>query len=223
MDHRSRVGLEKKQKMKNHLMLSSLDLYCQAPAEQNLLIDDFVKHAGVSRGTFYNYFTSTNDLLTEIAMQMSDEVLDIIEPIILQYDHPVERIMLATKLYLRSAIRYPIWGQLITSIGPKFTIRGRNISLYLTRDLKKADDLALITIKDYRVSRDIFLGSAYYSMETILTETVGQDYLNLVMESMFINLGITQDEVNRLMSLTLPSEIAIETPYFSLLKGLQSN
>ena len=166
--------------MKNHLMVSAIDLYGQTPVDQSLLIDDYVKHAGVSRGTFYNYFTSTNELLTEIAMHMSDEVLDIIEPIISQLDHPLERIMLATKLYLRSAIRFPIWGQLITSVGPKFTIRGRNISQYLARDLKKAHDLNLITIRDYRVSRDIFLGSAYYSLETILMETVDQNYFNLV-------------------------------------------
>lgn len=219
MDHRSRVGLEKKQKMKNHLMVSALDLYHQTPVEQNLLIDDFVKHAGVSRGTFYNYFTSTNELLTEIAMQMSDEVLDIIEPIISQLDHPLERIMLATRLYLRSAIRFPIWGQLITSIGPKFTIRGRNISQYLARDLKKAHDLGLIKITDYRVSRDIFLGSAYYSLETILTETVDQDYFNLVMETIFTNLGLAQGEVKRLINLPLPTEIEIKTPFFTILKN----
>lgn len=217
MNHRSRVGLEKKQKMKNHLMVSAIDLYGQTPVDQSLLIDDYVKHAGVSRGTFYNYFTSTNELLTEIAMHMSDEVLDIIEPIISQLDHPLERIMLATKLYLRSAIRFPIWGQLITSVGPKFTIRGRNISQYLARDLKKAHDLNLITIRDYRVSRDIFLGSAYYSLETILMETVDQNYFNLVIETIFVNLGLSQDEVQRLMDLPVPSEIDIQTPFFTIL------
>ncbi|MBJ9984692.1 TetR/AcrR family transcriptional regulator [Acinetobacter sp. S40] len=207
--------------MKNHLMVSALDLYCQVPAEQNLLIDDFVKHAGVSRGTFYNYFTSTNELLTELAIQMSDEILDIIEPIIFQFDHPLERVMLATKLYLRSATRYPVWGQLITSVGPRFTLRGRNISRYLTRDLKKAHDLGLVIIKDYRVSRDIFLGSAYYSLETILTEAVDQDYFNLVIETLFINLGIAPEEAQRLMSLPLPSEVNIQTPFFTVLKNHQ--
>lgn len=198
-------------------MVSAIDLYGQTPVDQSLLIDDYVKHAGVSRGTFYNYFTSTNELLTEIAMHMSDEVLDIIEPIISQLDHPLERIMLATKLYLRSAIRFPIWGQLITSVGPKFTIRGRNISQYLARDLKKAHDLNLITIRDYRVSRDIFLGSAYYSLETILMETVDQNYFNLVIETIFVNLGLSQDEVQRLMDLPVPSEIDIQTPFFTIL------
>ncbi len=221
-NHHHKVALEKKQKMKSHLMLSALDLYCQSSPEKVLVIDDFVKYAGVSRGTFYNYFLSTNELLTEISMNMSDEVLEIIEPIIAVLNHPIERVTIATRLYLRSAMHYPVWGRLITSVGPRYVVRDRNVAKFLTRDLKKADELGHIKIEDYRVTRDMFLGSVYYSLETMLTETVDQHYLGLVIKTLLGHLGIQQNEVQRLYQLELPSEIEITTPFFTILKQHQS-
>ncbi|MFD2272333.1 TetR/AcrR family transcriptional regulator [Undibacterium arcticum] len=44
------------------------------------VIDDFIAAAGVARGTFYNYFNTTSELLAAVTGEMSDEVLSIIDP-----------------------------------------------------------------------------------------------------------------------------------------------
>ena len=55
----------------------------------------------------------------------------------------------------------------------------------------------------------------------MLTETVDQHYLGLVIKTLLGHLGIQQNEVQRLYQLELPSEIEITTPFFTILRQHQ--
>lgn len=218
LDHRTRVAQLRKEKMRLHLMESALELLCTTDCSHSLLINDFITFAGVSRGTFYNYFLSTNDLFNDIIIQLSDEVLEIIEPLIRNNENPLSRIYIATDMYLKTVAKYPLWGNLLTNAGSRSTIRGKNISLNFTRDLKLAIEKKLVVVEDIRVSRDIFLGSIYYSLETILSEKVDNNYINIVMNQILKNLGVSHDNIEYLTSLDTSLNIKISSSLFSILE-----
>lgn len=218
LDHRTRVAQSRKEKMRLHLMESALELLCTTDGNQSLLINDFIEFAGVSRGTFYNYFLSTNDLFNDITIQLSDEVLEIIEPLIRNNENPLSRIYIATGMYLKTVTKYPIWGNLLTNSGSRSTIRGKNISSNFTRDLKLAIEKNLVIVEDIRVSRDIFLGSIYYSLETILTEKIDDNYLNIVMNQILKNIGVSQENIEDLILLDTRLNIKTSSPLFSILE-----
>lgn len=73
-------------------------------------IADFVAAAGVSRGGFYNYFPTLQDLLAavrdEIALQLDHEI----GAALIQLSDPAERLALMMLRFIEKGVSDPVWG-----------------------------------------------------------------------------------------------------------------
>jgi AcrR family transcriptional regulator len=107
-------------------------------------IDDFVKVAGVSRGTFYNYFRTTHELLDAALVTLSDEFVAAIFPTVADEPNPVIRLARATWLYYHRVRANPQAAAFLDSV------RGFGVlaDIHVRRDIEKAAELGLIGIKD---------------------------------------------------------------------------
>jgi AcrR family transcriptional regulator len=70
-------------------------------------IDDFIRAAGVSRGTFYNYFRTTGELLEATISSLKDDAIRAVDPQISRIDDVVLRLATAIRLHLRWAASDP--------------------------------------------------------------------------------------------------------------------
>lgn len=175
----------------------------------NAVIDDLIAVAGVARGTFYNHFKTTNELLRELVTCMSDEVLGVIDPMVLQHDNPVERFASGTRLYMRLALRYPQWGHLMTQAGSRVAARGQLIDIYVTRDLRTATEGRLLRVPDVDVARDMVVGAIFYGIETMLAQPTRSSHAEHLIEHVLIGLGLSVQEAARVahMPLHLPAKV----------------
>lgn len=216
-DHRVRVGALRREKTRLKLLESALSVFTEKGAE-SAVIDDFIAAAGVSRGTFYNHFKTTGELLFALATDMSDEVLQIVDPLVLHLDDPVERFAAGTRLYMQMAMRYPLWGSFITQVGTRIATRGQLIDLYLTRDLEQAVASKRLTVDSVRVARDIVLGAIFYGIETMLTEPTRANHAEQILRSVLLGFGLPRAEAERIATMPLEMPGAVEGPIFSGLK-----
>ena len=168
-DHRVRVGAQRREKTRLRLLESALTVFAEKGPDA-AVIDDFIAAAGVARGTFYNHFKTTNELMLALAAAMSDEVLQVVDPIVLELDDPIARVAAGMRLYMQMAMRYPLWGGFITRVGTRIATRGQLVDQYLMRDLESALKSKRINVDSVLVARDIVLGSIFYGIETMLTE-----------------------------------------------------
>ena len=166
-NHRTRVGALRREKTRIRLIESALAVFAEKGADAPT-IDDFIAAAGVARGTFYNYFRTTAELLSAVAGESSDEVLAVIDPLVRAIDDPAQRVVVGSRLYMGMAARYPLWGAFITRVGTKRGSRGRLLDEYLMRDLQMALDAGRFDVADVVVARDIALGSIMYGIETLV-------------------------------------------------------
>ncbi|WP_144139374.1 TetR/AcrR family transcriptional regulator [Paraburkholderia sp. BCC1884] len=196
-NHRTRVGALRREKTRNRLIESALGVFAEKGPDAPL-IDDFIAAAGVARGTFYNYFRTTAELLSAVAGESSDEVLAVIDPLVREIDDPAQRVAVGSRLYMRMAFRYPLWGAFITRLGTKRGSRGRLLDEYLTRDLKLAIEQGRFHVADVVVARDITLGSIRYGIETLLSEAAPADYTEQSMYALLQAFGIAADEAREL-------------------------
>lgn len=217
-DHRVRVGAQRREKTRLRLLESALAVFTEKGPDL-AVIDDFIAAAGVSRGTFYNHFKTTNELLLALATAMSDEVLQIVDPLVLHLDDPVERFSAGTRLYMQMAMRYPVWGSFITQVGPRIATRGQLIDIYLTRDLELAKSRHRVTVHSVRVARDIVLGAIIYGIETMLTEPTLANHPELILRTVLVGFGLTIEESDRIAFMPLEIPGAVEGPIFSGLKA----
>jgi AcrR family transcriptional regulator len=183
------------------------------------VIEDFIAAAGVSRGTFYNHFHTTSELLLALAGAMSDEVLQVVDPVVLALTDPVQRFATGTRLYMQMAVRYPVWGRFITHVGTRIATRGQLIDEYLSRDLALAIKRKRIRVDNLRVARDIMLGSIFYGIETMLTEPTHDHHAEQMLRSVMLGFGVAPEEAAAIAYMALPTLGPVLGPIFSKLKA----
>ncbi|HVR48389.1 MAG TPA: TetR/AcrR family transcriptional regulator [Pseudorhodoferax sp.] len=218
-DHRVRVGAARREKTRLRLLETALTVFTEKGPEL-AVIDDFIAAAGVSRGTFYNHFKTTGELLLALATAMSDEVLQIVDPLVLHLDDPVERFAAGTRLYMQMAMRYPLWGSFMTQVGPRIAARGQLIDVFLRRDLELARARKLITVDSVPVARDIVLGAIFYGIETMLTEPTRANHAEQILRCVLIGFGLEPAEAKRIASMPLEMPGAVQGPIFSSLQAV---
>lgn len=217
VDHRVRVGAQRRERTRLRLIQSALPVFIEKGPDA-AVIDDFIAVARVSRGTFYNHFGTTADLLYAVASTMSDEVLGVVDPIVLKLADPVERFSCGMRLYMQMALRYPLWGRFITRVGTRLAARGQLIDRYLTRDLAAALAQRRIQAANVAVARDVVLGSIFYGIGTMLTEPTRQDHPQALLHCVLLGLGMSDDEARTIATMPLPAPGAVEGPIFAAME-----
>lgn len=195
-NYQSRAGALRREKTRNRLIESALVVFAEKGPDAPM-IDDFIAAAGVARGTFYNYFRTTAELLAVVAGETSDEVLGVVDPLVLEVDDVVQRIVVGARLYMAMAVRYPQWGAFITRIGTRRGSRGRLLDVYLTRDLQTAIDAGRLQVGHVAVARDIALGAIMYGIETLLSGDAPEDYAEQSMFALLRAFGVGEKDARK--------------------------
>lgn len=196
-NYQSRAGALRREKTRTRLIESALVVFAEKGPDAPM-IDDFIAAAGVARGTFYNYFSTTGELLAAVAGETSDEVLSVIDPLVLEVDDPVQRVVIGSRLYMGMAKRYPLWGAFITRIGTRRGSRGRLLDEYLTRDLRLAIEAKRFHVGHVTVARDIALGTIMYGIETLLSGEAPDDYAEQAMFALLQAFGVGAKEAHKI-------------------------
>ena len=74
-DFRTRVGAEKRARMRERLLAATIEAHVGSAPGTRPVIDDVIRVAGVSRGTFYKYFESLDEILPELGQRMAEEMV----------------------------------------------------------------------------------------------------------------------------------------------------
>ena len=77
VDHRTRVGEERSARTETRILEAALRVFAERGPDAPV-IDEFVQAAGISRGTFYNYFDSVEALLRATSEWTTREVVEAI-------------------------------------------------------------------------------------------------------------------------------------------------
>lgn len=215
-DHRIRVGAQRREKTRLRLLKSALEVLSEKGLAATV-IDDVIAAAGVSRGTFYNHFRTTNDLLLALAGAMSDEVLEVVKPVVQNFDNPVLRFSVGTRLYMHMAVQYPAWGQFITTVGARIVTRGQRFDEYMTRDLSEALKADQIVAADVLVARTVVLGAITYGIETMLAEPTREKFAENLVATFLRAMGIAPKKAEEIAFMQLPDVGPVTGSIFSML------
>lgn len=202
-DHRTRVAAVRREKTRNRLIESALAVFAEKGPD-GAMIDDFIAAAGVARGTFYNYFRTTGELLSAVAGEVSDEVLSVIDPVVRRFDDPATRMAVGCRLYMHMACRYPLWGAFITRVGTRRSSRGQLLDAFMMRDLEAGIVQGRFAIAQAEVARDICLGALAYAIETMLRPDAPVDYPEEVMQALLLACGTNAGDAHALARMPLP-------------------
>lgn len=136
-DHRKRVAAERREKMRSRLQESALQLIA-AEGVAALSIDRLIVHADVSRGTFYKYYDAPQTLVRELALGISNELINNAEPLVQQIEDPAARIAFGLRALMHTCRANPVLGYFLVHLGWHDVTKQHLMFDYVKRDLAQA-------------------------------------------------------------------------------------
>lgn len=133
-DHRTRVGAVRREKMKARLLESALRLIVQ-DGLQAFSIDRLIVHAGVSRGTFYKYYEAPDALIRELALGISNELIQHAEPLVQRLQDPAVRIATGLRALMHTCLANPVLGHFLVRLGWSDLSQQHLLFNYVQRDI----------------------------------------------------------------------------------------
>lgn len=214
MNHRTRVAAEKREKMRRKLVECALVVFSRKGVE-SAVVDEVIALAEVSRGTFYNYFKSNEELLVAVVEEMGDELFWLIEQAVGATKNPLERMSTAVRLTLHTARRYPRFGNFFVRSNITANPTSSLAHQFLERDLGEAIRLGKVKHAQTEIAIDFIVGATLGGIQALLSRSKDiATYPEQLVFHILLGLGATAVTASKLVELPLRE---IEVPANSLL------
>lgn len=218
-NHRTRVAADKRQKMRRKLIECALVVFSRKGVDA-AVIDEVIALAEVSRGTFYNYFKSNDELLAAVVQDMGSELFWLIEQVVGEAKNPLERISSAIRLTLRTARSYPQFGNFFLRSNVTANPSDSLAHQFLMRDLGAAAAAGKLKYAPSAVLLDMIVGAALGGTQAILSRAdAPPDYAEQLVFHVLLGLGLSPASAQKLVALPL---LPIDLPADSLLERSNS-
>jgi AcrR family transcriptional regulator len=198
---RAENGRIKRAKTRESLLYAAFEVLGHETS-RNAQIEDVLAKAGMSRGTFYNYFQSREDLLNTISFELSHH-FDI------GLEHtadPPTRTSFAIRTYLRQAWQDRQWGWAIINISLNGQVLfGAATYRYAMETMQAGVDSGDFTIPSVRHGLDLLTGASLMAMNSLLRDEVGVEYIEEIALLILLGLGISRVRAEALVRLPLPA------------------
>jgi AcrR family transcriptional regulator len=168
------------------------------------VIDDVITHAGVSRGSFYNYFRTNEQLLEAVAVQVGNDLVRIVDPAVCSHADPVLRMALGLRLLLHSMRTAPVLAAFIARLRwPKEDILLEGIRS-VSRDIREGMRTGSVAVDSFRVALDVFIGTFFCAANTLVRRDVPDSYPEEISECILHGLSVQAAKAMQAMAIPMP-------------------
>ena len=190
-DHRTRVAAEKRARMRDKLIENALLVFAEKGVDASV-IDDVIKAAGVSRGTFYNYYRTNTELQMAATDELGNEIVQQIENQTRDNPSPAARVCTGVRLYLRAARQFPLFARFVARTGLSAVGPENLVYKYLPAHLEEGMAAGEFARMPTPVAVDIVLGSVVTAVTRIAENEADDDYLRAAVLAMLRGLGVAE-------------------------------
>ena len=202
LDHRTRVGADRREKMRMRLIESAMLVFAGYGADGSV-IDEVIRTAEVSRGTFYNYFRTHEELLTAVAGEVANQMLQIVDPVVRGQADPAARVAYGVRLTLKVARAHPHLAAFLARVGPPALNQQSLVTEVLPRDLAAGMASGRFDEKHPRLAFDLVTGPVLAGLHTLMTTDVPETYAEDMAQAVLMALGVTPATARKLANLPI--------------------
>jgi AcrR family transcriptional regulator len=194
VDFRKRSAARRSAHMRERLIESALISFSKKGLETTL-IDDVIKTADVSRGTFYKHFASMSEILVAVAEEVNNEVMTTIESIVRDIESADERIYVGLSLVLETAREYPRLASFARSTG--LASLGPTSMLYelLPVHLNAGIEAKLFPPLQIDVALDLLAGGMQRALARMADTPVDQTYRREIVKAIMRGVGMSEARI----------------------------
>ena len=203
-DHRVRVAALRREQMQQHLLFSGLML-ASTNSIHELEVEDVIRQAEVSRGSFYNYFSSVPALYDDLVRQLMRELagmMDILAPPSIDV---VTRMASTMRMSMRLLVDYPMLGRFLTQV--QWPNQKPDLDLFhnIVRDVRQGIEDGRFSNMQASIGINIVIGSLIGGVHSMLLESPAAGYEDRVTHQVLRGLGIDSESAGKVSEMPLPA------------------
>ncbi|AMM18543.1 transcriptional regulator (plasmid) [Burkholderia sp. PAMC 28687] len=165
-DHRVDVAEKKRLLMRTRLVDATMRVYGNSE-NATPVIDDVISEAKVSRGTFYNYFNSLDEVLIVIGQDLSNQMTTEILPVYNVLTEPWQRFSVGFRLFLIRALLDRKWAGFVTRTSA--WAEDSLVAQFMSRDLEHGRTQGQFNFDDVEVAADFLKGASAHGIQALRT------------------------------------------------------
>lgn len=167
-------------------------------------IEEICAAAQISRGTFYNYFTSLEQLFEVLAIELSHDLNSALVSTLDEVRSHAEGSNAAIQHYLEHARRDPAWGWAmvhLNAFGPSF---GAESWEACYRSIAKGIEAGEFDVPNAAVGRDLMTGTVMATVRTMLRSGSSRSEPRIVAYHLLRALGVPDARAREIADSPLP-------------------
>ena len=200
---RREIGAERRERTRQKLLTAAARVVAEL-GENKANIHDFIAAAGVARGTFYNYYSTREELLDDLWARNGRTPLIEIHQIIKTLKDPAERVTAGARLVLGRAAADPTWGWLVFALSMDAEAITEDLLAYPRAGLRLGWDTGRFHVDDIVTASDVIIGAVRSGLLAILREKRRPDYAEALSVLLLRALGISDAEARDIAAKPLP-------------------
>ncbi len=190
-------GHKKKERTRRQLLDAAIDVI--ADRGEAFTVQHVAEQAGVSNGTFYNYFEDRDQLIDAVLPEVFEAfVLETAEEV--THDDPAVRFAtMSTRVLERAAAeQHTIRAMLRLDGVQRAILDGSGVLDHLRHDLDEGSDQGRFSFEETQAMLDIVIGALLLAARRIADQPRNARYQTQVVAGLLRSLGITATEARQL-------------------------
>lgn len=195
-DFRVRAAREKRERMRRRLLDATLQVCSLETIRNPAMIDDVLAEADVSRGTFYNYFTSLDEAIDELGHELLHDMVATVASVLPELRDPAQKVVVGPLMYLARAAQDPRWGIFVLRFD-HLGDRGEDnvLRAAVARDLSAAQSAGAIDYPVLEAAMDMLVGSCRQAVLRIVEgEGMDLEYIHGLVTMLMLALGMDRHQ-----------------------------
>jgi AcrR family transcriptional regulator len=156
-NHRAEVGAKKRAATRTRILEATIKVFAGAGGRAPV-IEDVVRVAGISRGSFYLHFQSLDEALRALSQAQSDQMTRDILPVYDLLQEPWQRFSAGFRLFLKRAHADPDWASFVTRSSSASS--ELLVTAYMKEDLRRGQECGQFSFADLNVAVDFMMGAS---------------------------------------------------------------
>lgn len=202
-ERRAQIGQEKRARTRAEILDAAFTLLGR---ERGLTtrIEEICDSAGVSRGTFYNYFNGMVELFDALSHHINHDFNRAVMDTIDRLPSAAERAGAAIRYFLDRAIKDPKWGWAMVNVSAGGPIFGAETYANAQRTAEEGIASGEFKLTGPISGRDLQLGAGLAAMITQLRNPPSPTYSASVARHVLRGMGVPKKRVEQIVSRSLP-------------------
>jgi len=211
-DFRVRTARRKRERMRTRLLEATMDVCGRVGPGQQAVVDDVIRAADVSRGTFYKYFASLDEARHALGQHLTNELVESVGAMFADVADPVQRTAAGWILIMARSVGHPEWGAFV--VRTEHFNDDSQLLAAVRRNTTAGQRAGAFHIEHLEAAIDFQMGVALEAMRHLLRDpTDAAAYIQATTTMGLRGLGLTQQRAAS-MARTAMDDVITRAPRF---------